>query len=210
MGLAGRLRAARPRHAARETRPLRKKRGESEKEGQETRTPSNPERQSCVTKKPPYLSSSGCFSGKKVHEFSLENSPENSKVICTGRNESISLCRKVLIDCQEVQIRRYVHGLHHNASQFRSSPIYLNLKHISGYHAGSAGNITCPKLATPSFMTSRCATSHFSILCLSSSCPFISAPKLFFFRWTSLPDSLSRSKTLIFKYSRDLYFINLF
>lgn len=52
MGLAGRLRAARPLRAARKTRPLHREqeRGRGREKGQEMRTQSNPERQSYVKK----------------------------------------------------------------------------------------------------------------------------------------------------------------
>lgn len=62
MGLAGRLRAARPLRAARKTRPLHREqeRGRGREKGQEMRTQSNPERQSYVKKnKNLYLSPLG-------------------------------------------------------------------------------------------------------------------------------------------------------
>lgn len=105
MGLAGRLRAARPLRAARKTRPLHREqeRGRGREKGQEMRTQSNPERQSYVKKNTNlYLSplgKTGPLPREKLSRILLGKAAQDryTKVIWPGLSNYWSMARPRLL-----------------------------------------------------------------------------------------------------------------
>lgn len=150
MGLAGRLRAARPLHAGRKTRPLRRRRrtGNEDSVTQRDRT---------VLKTTQYFPPA-LFQGE-THINSPGETAEDRYTRATwpAHKEDISLSRKPL---------RHATCIHYNAATSLGS---VWTESTSGHRAGSACEVTCPELATLDLiwcLTSGFATQHLTSISL--------------------------------------------
>lgn len=129
---------------------------ESRKEGQEMRTRSNPERQNCVKKiyPPPAL-----LQERNPHPSSCSRGQV--------RQGYVAVCPFLLWHAT------CVYNTTFQSCSFRNSPRW------SGHHAGSAGEVTCPELATAvlvGLMTSWFATHFTSISLFPSYCKLFIQP----------------------------------